>query len=284
MQLQGGIHRYLEEYPNPAESQFIGKNFVFDGRIGVPIYKYDRLRLPPPDHQSASCDNISVPSLFPSRDDENPTRLKIDEGYNGNVRDCNFANPCPSYQPTEGISCHDVSNNDSDSSLALVGEQNGKADRVYGGGGRGGAALQGSNDEENIVGTTVGRCIECSLPYDIYNRDVVCSVCGIQVLVCLLCRGSSVRAVRQGVDTNERVGLGSKKRGRPANESWSEITSGCPIEGPDDYDRDGSCDSDRDVSSCDQIAMDTDENAKDFYCDRHRCDDMRVTWFILRGS
>ena len=35
-QLHGGIHRYMEAYPNPAESQFEGHNFVFDRRLVAP--------------------------------------------------------------------------------------------------------------------------------------------------------------------------------------------------------------------------------------------------------
>ena len=34
-QLQGGIHKYLDEYGQSAESLFIGKNYVFDSRMAI---------------------------------------------------------------------------------------------------------------------------------------------------------------------------------------------------------------------------------------------------------
>lgn len=34
-QLQGGIHRYMEQFPDPRTSLFKGKNFVYDPRISV---------------------------------------------------------------------------------------------------------------------------------------------------------------------------------------------------------------------------------------------------------
>lgn len=56
--VQGGIHRYLEEYPEGG--LFKGKNFVFDGRVSVPSVSLQDL--PTAMENSVPCQETDVAS------------------------------------------------------------------------------------------------------------------------------------------------------------------------------------------------------------------------------
>jgi UPF0176 protein len=106
--LQGGIHRYLEAFPDGG--QFTGKNFVFDSRVSV------------------------------------------------TAKDC-----------SEGVAS----------------AEKGSSDVVDGGRG---SATEPSAGTANAETEVVGRCLDCSQPFDEFSGRVVCTVCRLPVLVCPQCR------------------------------------------------------------------------------------------------
>eukprot|EP01041_Mallomonas_annulata_P002900 gene2900-5690_t len=75
-QLQGGIHRYLEAYPNGGS--FLGKNFVFDGRVAVAP---DAAQSPSP---TATTTAVVAVDQEDDKDDEVTTHIAIV----GRCQDC----------------------------------------------------------------------------------------------------------------------------------------------------------------------------------------------------
>jgi hypothetical protein len=129
---QGGIHRYLEEFPEGGH--FKGKNFVFDGRVSVPAVTTSAV--------PGSSDDVINESADPS--------------HTSYVNSLEHDNPEKITEVAANSSCI-ASDLESDPSSSM------------------------------IVPDVVGRCVDCSCPYDRFSGLVVCTVCRLPVLVCDVC-------------------------------------------------------------------------------------------------
>ena len=130
---QGGIHRYLEEFPEGGH--FKGKNFVFDGRVSVPAVT-----------TSAAASGINSDVITETAD---PSHMSTVSSLEHNKPE--------KITEVAANSSYVASDLESDPSSSVV------------------------------VPDVVGRCVDCSCPYDRFSGLVVCTVCRLPVLVCDVC-------------------------------------------------------------------------------------------------
>ena len=206
--LKGGIHRYLEEYPTGGF--FEGKNFVFDSRVSVPavtdksIGTNNELR-EKIDVEEEKMEKCGVSGFSSDSgnclDNSNDGIAFIEKVFRDDLNPINStdAASCSNYSCSNNnnnINNNNSSNNDNDNNNIYSNSSNNSSSNNHDdtksnlGGHLGLGSTQDMEHTTQIPScdkNVIGRCVDCSCPYDSFSGLIVCTVCRLPVLVCTIC-------------------------------------------------------------------------------------------------
>jgi predicted sulfurtransferase len=194
-QLQGGIHRYLEAFPDGG--LFKGQNFVFDARLTVPPPNFDPAYQP-----AAGAANLPTVGLEVGAAAALPTEAvgfrdgrlspsavngvpRADDGEADNGADPVDHGSGDNVDGEEGVS--DGIANDGDDGGGVGGDVGGDDGRCGSGGSDGPSRDSGA---KRLRLEVVGTCACCGAAWDTLSPATVCAVCMSLCLACPTCRAT----------------------------------------------------------------------------------------------